>query len=185
MEKDQNKFEQVLNRILTKAPCSIVLPPDMDAECFADSFINAYKEPLGKENILPVRVKCTRFPDALSIWKELSMKIKEAVPTVFEGDIITTRCFMSIEQATSTEVIKSYLIRILNQIEKKTGWMILVVMEDFENVVDKMEEHDIMKVRGITTFAVILTLTHVELLRLCEEKYGHAYFCNQFVTYRF
>jgi len=185
MEKSQNKFEQVLTRILTKSPCSVVLPQDIDTGGFTDSFIETYEELLGKGKIMPVRIRCGEFSDAVSLWKEFALKIKDAMPSVYGGDIITTRCFMAIERATTTDVIKSYLTRILSQIEKGSGWMILLVMEDFEAIIEKMEEHDIMKVRGITTFAVILSITHSELRKLCEDKYGHAYFYNQFVTFRF
>ena len=62
--------------------------------------------------------------------------------------------------------------------------MFLLVMEDFENVIEKMAEFDIMKVRGMTTYAVILSITHTDLRKLCDDKYGHEYFCNQFVTFR-
>lgn len=185
MEKDKNEREKVLTRILTKSPCSVVLPQDIDTVGFTDSFIEAYEEPLRKDKILPVRIKCGSFPDAISIWKELALRTKEAISSVFDGDIITNRCFMAIEQVSTTDAIKSYLTRVFSRIDENSGWTILLVMEDFENAIEKMEEYDIMKVRGITTYAAIMSVTHTDLRKLCEDKYGHAYFCNQFVTFRF
>lgn len=185
MEEDKNKFEQILSRVLTKSPCSVVLPPDIDADGFIDSFVTAYNEILSKESLLPIRVKCAQFPDSISIWKEIATKVKTAMPSVFEGNIITGKMFICIEKATTTESIKSYLIRILEQIFKCSGWMMLLIMEDFENVVDKMKEHDLMKIRGMTTSFVIMTVSYTELKKLVDEKYEHAYFCNQFVTYKF
>ena len=184
MEKNQNQYEQVLNRILIKSPCSVVLPQDIDSASFTASFLEDYGEPLGKGKIMPVRIKCGEFPDAVSLWKEFAMKIKEAMPAVYGGDIITTRCFMAIEGASTTDVIKSYLIRIFSLIEGKSDCMFLLVMEDFENVIEKMAEFDIRKVRGMRTYAVILSITPTGLRKLCDDKYGHEYFCNQFVTFR-
>ena len=185
MEEDQNNFEQVLSRILTKSPCSVVLSSGTDPDEFLDLFISAYNETLIKASLLPIRVKCAHFSDSISIWKEIAMKVKTAMPSVFEGNVITGKLFLGIERATTTESIKSYLIRILEQIFKGSGWMMLLILEDFENVVDKMEEHDLMKIRGMTTSFVIMTVSYMELKKLVDDKYEHAYFCNQFVTYKF
>lgn len=184
MEKDQNKYEQILSRILTKSPCSVVLPRDMSAEEFTDSFLSSHGDTLEKASLLPVRIKCAPISDSISIWKEIGMKVKEAMPSVFEGNVQTLNSFERIEKTTRTELVKAYLITILEQIAHNSGWTMVLVLEDFENVVDKMKEFDLMKIRGMTASMVIVTVSYIELKKLVDEKYEHAYFCNQFATFR-
>ena len=183
MESDKNKFEQVTSRIQSQSPCAIVLSSGYSSSAFSEEFLHACSGFLSSSNILPVRVECAQYPDSISIWKGIAEKIKFAINSVFSGNTVTKKSLEIIESATSTDIIKSYLVRVLEQTKKHSGWTVLLMLEDFENVVDTMEDYDIMKIRGMTTSLIIVSVSHSPLETLGQQKYANAYFCNQFVTF--
>lgn len=185
MEENKNQYEQVLSRVLSPAPCSVVLSPRMNANDFEESFLSAYEGRLLMAKILPVRFNCAPFLESIAIWKGIVQAVKVAMPRVYNGNTVIKKSFESIEKADTTEGIKRYLNTILSEILKNSGWTILLILEDFENIVDRMKEHDLMKIRGMTTSFIIMTISYTGLKKLVDEKYEHAYFCNQFMPFKF
>ena len=87
-----------------------------------------------------------------------------------------------IRAAKATDPIKTFLVKILDEeIRKKTGWRVLVVMENFESLVEYSPSSDIMKIRKLIEVPVIIVaVSRKSLIDLCKEKYGNPYFSNQF-----
>lgn len=182
MVQGEDQFNNILSRVKSKAPCSVVIEnEELSHRAFVDSLISFSLEALQKVNIFPVRVDCSNFHDSLSIWKGISDVIKQAVPSVYSGDDLTKDYFSIISDTNDTDDVQSYLIAILDNLKESSGWNLMLILEHFDSAIELMPEYDIMKIREMTETLSVVTITREPLEVLCERKYQSIYFANQFL----
>lgn len=186
MVQSKEQYEKIMERIIRgKASASAVVEnAEIPLGMITGDILSEYVVALKEAHIVPVRFDCTKYEDSLSMWVGIAGSIKQALPTVFQETVAYERKWSRLEKAMDkTESIKMNLISILNYVQMEAGWGVLLIMEGFEAAVEKMDEYDILKVRGLTASMRILTISHTTLAEMGEQKYKSAYFSNQFYTY--
>ena len=176
--------KQILSKVLSKAECCVVTGEQEESGAvFVCDFLAHCGESLSQSSVLPVRVDCDSWPDSLSIWKAIAKGVEENYPHVYEGNDVTESFFSIISETEDTDDVQSYLSLILNEISENCGWRILLVMENFESAIDRMEEFDIMKLRELAKSLTLMTVSRIPWVTLSIEKYKNPYFYNQFETF--
>ena len=94
-----------------------------------------------------MRVDCGEGEDSLSIWKCIASAVQEQMPKVFEGSELTEEYFSIISGTEDTDDVQSYLIDILGELSEEKGWTVLLILENFDHVIEVMPEFDVMKIR--------------------------------------
>ncbi len=182
MVPGEKYFKGILSRIRDKAPCSVIIKnKSLLDSTFVDGFLTTEGSILEQSKILPVRVDCAEGEDSLSIWKNIASTIQEQMSKVFEGSELTEDYFSIISNTDDTDDVQSYLIDILGELSADKGWTVLLIMENFDHVIEVMPEYDAMKIREMTETLAVMTVTRTSLEELCEQQYDNVYFANQFV----
>lgn len=184
MVQSTKQFEKIIDRIIVgKAPTAVVLN-NIDTPCsyVLDELLTEYGDSFFKAHILPLRFDCTQFPDSLSLWQGLAGVIMQNLK-ITDNPISQRKVLRLKEGINNTGSIKMNLISLLDYVRKNEGVTVLLVMEGFESVIEKMEEYDIMKIRGMTLSLILLTVTHTSLEEIGAARYNDSYFCNQFLSY--
>ena len=186
MVPGEEYFNNILSRVKSKAPCSVVIENSaISDESFTDGFLSVQSEAITQASILPVRFDCGTEHDSLSIWKGIASAIKKAMLAIYNGDDLTEDYFTIISDTDDTDDVQSYLIDIIDDIHENVGWRLMLILEHFDNAIETMPEYDIMKVREMTETLAIVTITRVSLEDLCEQHYQSIYFANQFLDASF
>ena len=172
--------KQILSKVLSKAECCVVTGDQSD---FVVGFLSHCEDTFSESSILPVCVDCKPWPDSLSIWKAIAKGVEDHFPSVYEGNDVTEMFFSVISDTEDTDDVQSYLSMILNEISENCGWRILLVMENFESAIERMEEFDIMKLRELAKSLTLMTISRSPWVEVSIDKYKNPYFYNQFETF--
>ncbi|MBR1933094.1 MAG: hypothetical protein IJ841_05360 [Prevotella sp.] len=181
--------KNVWDRVRTFAPTSVVTPTQEEGRHFVERFYDTYRNEMQQRHILPMTISCGQYQSAVAFWHALAGKCCEAIAPLTNDDNRKNveRLKLQIDKATTTDPIKVFLVKILNdEIKKKTGWNMLVAMEDFDALVEYSSSSDLMKIRQLIELpVVIMAVSRKSLIDLCTEKYGNPYFSNQFERFNY
>ena len=185
MVQSKTEFEKIKDRIIRGDAPAVIIVDDAETPLglVVDEWLKEYADLLQESEILPVRIDCTRYADSLAIWKGLAGGIRQGLSGVYDDEVAQRKWSRVETQQNATETIKMNLVSVLDYVRKNSHWTVLLILEGFESVIEKMDEPDIMKIRNMTTSLRVLSVSHLPLEELGAAKYGNVYFLNQFLSY--
>lgn len=185
MEKNQNNEVIITRLVQSHAPNSVVIMDKEKCSCqYVDGFLSENGATLAEASILPLRFDCTLFSDKVAFWKGIAKSIKDAVPTDYEWSEDALDAWDDIRSSHDTYFLKEDIITIAQEYLDQTGWRFLLVFEEFENILEKMDKQDSLKVRSLSLTFVLMTVSHTPLKELGKKLYNDVYYCNQFVSFK-
>lgn len=183
-----NCITQIKDRILAPVPgaASIELPEGSDSNAAARQLLEALSPNLEASHLVPVVFDCQREEEPVAFWKAVFNSIWEAMLPLMDDE---TRDFEQglcdeVHSASSTAEVYVCLESLLEELGEAIGRTPLLVMSNFDTLIARQDEPDVMKVRNMAQKkAVVVALSFEPLERLCTERYGNAYFSNEFAPY--
>lgn len=184
MEKNQNNEIILARIILSHAPVAVAITDEEKSiRQYVTDFISENKVPLAEASILPIRIDCRLFKDEVSFWRGIAGAIKDAVPSDFEWSEDAMDAWDEINSSTDTYFLKEDIRVLAQDYLDLTKWHILLIFEEFECVLEKMNREGSLKFRSLTLDYIVMTVTRRPLRTIGWELLKEVYFCNQFVSF--
>lgn len=185
MEKNQNNEIIITRLVKSHAPSAVIIvDKEKSADQYVDDFLSENKDVLLKASILPLRLPCVPFTDKVSFWKGIAQNIKKTIPSDFEWSDDAMDAWDDVESSNNTYFLKEAIVTIAIEYLEVTGWHLLLIFEDLESILEKMDKEDSLKLRSLSLNFVLMTVTHVSLKELGERLFNDIYYCNQFASFK-
>lgn len=175
-------IQNIWERLYTGAPTSVVASSSNDNHTIVGKLLDYNPKPK-ITNLVPVYINCSETsPIAVEFWKVVFKSIWEAFSPYLDNELQQELMAFSdgIEMADDVPEVYIILESFLREANNKTGHRILLILDRFDYLVHNQNEPEIMILRGITPLATVLSISNKYLEELGMEKYGNAYYCNQF-----
>ena len=176
-------IQDVVERLKNGAPTSVVVTePGRGAVSFTSELVKYIKASNNLTSLLPISIKCSNIDcDEIGYWKAVYNGIWKVLQPYCANNRDTLELYAKgIETSDNMLKISKILGRFLITTNNSTNIRVLLILEDFDSMVYKLEEPAIMILRGITPLITVLTISNKTLEELGLERYGNAYYCNQF-----
>ena len=179
---DSQIIQDIWERLYTGAPTSVVVSSSNDNHTIVGKLLECNPKP-ETTNLAPVYINCSESPsDAVAFWKVVYKSIWEALSPYLDNELQQELMEFSdgVEIADEVSDVSIILENFLRETNNIIAHRILLILDGFDYLVHNQNEPEIMILRGITPLATVLSISNKYLEELGMEKYGNAYYCNQF-----
>ena len=179
MDVIKNKID-ILERIKAGGSASVVT----EDNGMSEALYGELKDALYDANIIPVCIQCDEYETALELWKQVFLHTWEVILPYMDEDVLENEQDLYDRSivAVDTSEISVNLESFLEEIKESLDLTVCYIFNHFDELVVRQEEPDVMKVRGLTSLAAVVTISKESLETLTEKKFNDKYFCNQFIT---
>ncbi len=185
MEKNQNNEVIITRLVRSHAPSAVVIVNmEKSSRKYVDDFLSMNATDLVEASIIPIRLDCNSFTDKVSFWKGIAKTIKKTISSDYEWSDDAMDAWKCVELSYDTYFLKEAIITIAQEYLEETGWRFLLIFEDFESILEKMDKEDSLKVRALSLSFTLLTITHTPLRELGERFFNDVYYCNMFASFK-
>ena len=171
----------IWERLNTGAPTSVVLSSHENR--YRVKELLDYSSELKNAELIPVYIDCAESPSgAMAFWKVVYEGIWSSLLPYLGDELQLDLMTFSegIKMADDISDISIILENFLRETDNLTSYRFLLILDRFDYLVHNQDEPEIMILRGITPLATVLSISNDNLEDLGMEKYGNAYYCNQF-----
>ena len=174
--------KNIWNRVKAPAPTSVITENAEQGKIFMAHFLAEYQQEMQQQQIAPIEIVCSKYGTAADFWHALTSGCYNIASKLIDdtGKKIIDRYYKQATIADSTDSIKSWLLRIVGDVKKNSGWTLLITLQNFDALVEYCSASDVLKIRNLADIAIIMTVSQRPLDVLCNEKYNNPYFSNQF-----
>ena len=173
--------EVIWKRIKAGGPTSIITSGKEQISSVAPKLLKEYEKEINDSNIKPICINCEVITDPVFYFRNIFITIWDLIP--HEYKTITKMFKEAIESCKETSTIDAIMENFMSIVKSEINMHFLLILENFDKAVAVLEEPDLMKVRGMSSYINMLTISYKPLEILATENKKEDYFCNQFKAF--
>lgn len=173
--------EMIWKRIKAGGPTSLIVLNNEEMCYVTSELLKTFDSEINNNHITPICVNCKLTDKPVAFFKTVFISIWNLISA--EGKSLAESFKTAIELAEETSTIDAILENFMPMVKDYMNINCLLIFENFDKAVINLDEPDLMKIRGMSSYINMVTISHKSLEALASECKKEDYFCNQFKSF--